>query len=86
MTTMAMPMMAGAVTRSKKARPRRGPSLSHTTPMMNRVTMFEVTEAMLPPNRSVRVSPRVVDFFRTGASGAGAKVEKKVEKKPNHEA
>jgi hypothetical protein len=54
--------------------------------MMNRVTMFEVTEAMLPPNRSVRVSPRVVDFFRTGASGAGAKVEKKVEKKPNHEA
>merc|ERR1719217_1294066 len=75
--TNIIPMMAGEVKRSTKAMPLRGPILSQTTPIRKRQTMFDVTAAVLPS---------VLDFLSVGASGAGAKVEKNVVKKPNHAA
>ena len=49
--------------------------------MCSRQTMLVETEARLPYPSSARVRPRVSSRFRMGASGAGAKVEKNVEKK-----
>ena len=84
--TKAMPRMNGAVISSTNASPLRAPRMSHTMPMRKRHTMLLVTDIRLPMARSERLRPRVVAFLRTGASGAGAKVEKNVEKKPNHDA
>merc|ERR1719201_1633053 len=84
--TKAMPTIAGATSSRMNAMPRRGPILSHTTPIRKRQMMLEVTEAMLPDWICGLVKPSVLELVRTGASGAGAKVEKNVEKKPNHAA
>jgi hypothetical protein len=86
LVTHMMPMMPGTVRRRRDARPFRAPSTSHATPIPRRAMMVNATEVILAVEIWSPERLRVSSSFRTLASGAAAKVDRKVVKNPTHDA
>merc|ERR1719182_979271 len=84
-STKTMPMMAGQVTKRRKATPRRGPIMSQMKPVTARITMFVETAAMFAEPIWLLVRSSAVGLRMYEMRGAAANIEKKEEKKANHE-
>ena len=80
---MAGQYTAGVVRRMMEADARRGPTRSHAVPMATRAKTAPDTDAIPALPMSVAVSPSVSRM--SGSSGGAAKVERKQQKKENHE-
>merc|ERR1719502_1795732 len=77
-----MPMMPGQASIRMKAKALRAPNFSHRKPVIRRMPMVPATEAMADETMSDLTRSSDWGFLMYAMSGAAAKVEKKVQKKP----